>query len=311
MTALKPSLPRYFSHLSAFLETFTESPAEITDVVDIQADGTVVPRPIVSEIDLESLTSLERLLKAPLGLFKNIRRDQIMHLLKHADHHTYSDAAEMAKKVADALESIDDQVANNAVLSDEERKAFADLGAGFRRKLSDLSGIMDVEIIHDKLGEICQVVKSNPLRPANPPHIVAISRDKRLMEDVGFNLFFPATAGDLGAMNAQHGWCVASSSTYIDGVTNNGNVLVCFVPKDKEATVENCLALAHYRRRDAAGGKSEFVMDQLRWSTAIRGNQAEASNDFPHAKVNKLIVEYYEKAKAKAAAKGGGGAKAA
>lgn len=296
LTALKPSLPTYFTHLSDLLVEFTGNKAEVTEVVDIQPDGSALPKPLVTKIDLSALLSLRTLLLNPLALFKNIKRDQIMGLLKKADAQTYKDTAEMAKRVFDALESLDDQVANNRNLNSEERADFENTAKGFRAKLSKIAGIIDIDIIHDNLSEMASSIQNDPRRPCNPPYITSIARDKRLKSEVGYNLFFPSTAGDLGAMGSQHGWCVASSSSYIEGVTGNGNVLVGFVPADKPSSVENCVALAHYRRRDVLGGKSEFIMDQLRWSVAVKGSQQNAEADFPHGKVNALIVEYYEKA---------------
>jgi len=211
------------------------------------------------------------------------------------------DILQMANSALNGISAIDERVAtlieqNYPAEDIEALKQFKD---GVLARFNEVKSMDHAVHMHDRLVTLLAFVKADGLQPLGMDKFRKLEKDKKVVKEIGYRLFFPKIRADLQAMGDLHGWCINTHASYGDGVINNGNILVGVCPADVEQSPASVIALAHFVKR----GNGDFYLEQFKWSAKIHGVQKDCTGDFDHQAILNLIkAEVYrldEEAKSK------------
>ena len=202
------------------------------------------------------------------------------------------DTLQMITAIVNGVKAINDRIAalekdelveeNVRLQRIEELKQSA---IGIAERLDEVSKMDHIEHMHDRLVPLSKFLKEDPLQPLGQDKYSKVERSPELQKELGHKVFFPRTRGDLQFLGEQNGWCVSYHAQYGNGVIEKGNILVGICEKGaEEANKENVVALAHFLH----DGKGGYRLEQLKWSSRIKGRQTDATKDFKYG----IIVEH-------------------
>lgn len=160
--------------------------------------------------------------------------------------------------------------------------------ASIENRLKEVSLMDDATHMHDRLNPLQSFIKSDPLQPLGQDKFKKI--EKSCEKELGYQLYFPRTRGDLQFLGDKNGWCVNNSSHYGDNVINEGNILVGLCEKGTESDKENVIALAHFLHK----GNNQFQLEQLKWSSRKKNGSrnVDATSSFNHGQIISLIKNH-------------------
>jgi hypothetical protein len=258
-----------------------------SDVVEENAFANITVGVIQAIIDNQSAIKKQNI------VLKNKEKSSIFRFLKTAaakDSRYINDIFSMIEQVNRGLDGLRDRL--TTLKSMDESTAVQELENSINliyQRLVEVSGIDDAEKMHDRLVPLLEFIKTDPAQPLGQDKFSKLESAKATEQELGFNLFFPKTRGDLIELGSIHGWCVSTHRGYGDGVISNGNILVALCEKDKPISIESVIALAHFQNH-----KNGLYLEQLKWSSKKQnGNRnVDATKSFNHNKILALINDH-------------------
>lgn len=275
---------------------------QLSDFVDYSNQVDQVMSETLSNISMESLNLLENSLAAikesKLLLF-NKDKAHILRFMRSASENEshLRDSIEMIKAIINGIQAIKDRIAameQEPEFLNEEAVAVRRVNdlrqsiSGIDERLAEVAAMDDLDHMHDRLMVLAKFLKEDALQPLGQDKYSRLEKDKDMEKGLGHKVFFPKTRGDLQYLGERNGWCVSYVTSYGDNVIKNGNVLVGICAKDSETnSKENVVALAHFVRQ----AKGDYYLEQLRWSTRIKGSQEDAKQDFKYGIIMEAVKE--------------------
>ena len=163
-------------------------------------------------------------------------------------------------------------------------------------RLSEVTAMDHVDHMHDRLIPLMKFIQEDPTQPIGQDKFIGLEK-RDLESEVGYNLYFPKTRGDVQYLGETYGWCVTGACGYTRGVIKNGNILVSAVEKGQEVCKENVIALAHYIKNS----NGTYRLEQFRWAKQKKGGRTNisATDHFKYSAIISRIEQYLVESKEK------------
>ncbi len=225
--------------------------------------------------------------KAAAGLMTAGRgRGEALAFARRASSQDVSQARDLLEMLGSALASVahlrerlsEDQSA-------EERRLLEETVAGYEARVAEVASMDHPAAIHDRLTTLLNAFKKDPVQSLNQAKFRPLERSGAA-GDLGVNLWFPRTRGDLMTLGQKYGWCVGTHSSYGDNVIKRGNVLVALCDPAAEASAGSVVALAHFVRR----GPGDYYLEQLKGPRNV-----DVSANYNHRLILRAILDVQKK----------------
>lgn len=249
-----------------------------------------------SAISLEVLMKVlefKQKIKEQKILLVNQKKPSILKFLRtcseHGDNYV-RDIMNMINSILNGLDGLQERVKalQEEQASEEIIMELKTSISSIENRLKEVSLMDDATHMHDRLNPLQSFIKSDPLQPLGQDKFKKL--EKSCEKELGYQLYFPRTRGDLQFLGDKNGWCVNNSSHYGDNVINQGNVLVGICEKGTESNKENVIALAHFLNK----GNNQFQLEQLKWSSRKKNGSrnVDATSSFNHSQIISLIKNH-------------------
>jgi hypothetical protein len=167
----------------------------------------------------------------------------------------------------------------------EERRRLEETVVGYEARVAEVASMDNPAAIHDRLTTLLSAFSKDPVQSLNQSKFRPLEKSGAV-SDLGVNLWFPRTRGDLMTLGQRYGWCVGTHSSYGDNVIKRGNILVALCDPAAAASVDSVLALAHFVRR----GPGDYYLEQLKGPRNV-----DLSASYNHRLILRTILDFQKK----------------
>jgi uncharacterized protein (UPF0305 family) len=228
-------------------------------------------------------------------ILKNKDKTSISRFLRSAsqkDESYLADVISMCKQVVNGISALYDRMEELKKEAEDNAETIGELQESIdnvRSRLIEVSGMDDIEHMHDRLVPLLSFIKTDPLQPLGQHKFSKLEESKEVSKHLGLKLYFPKTRGDLQLLGDTHGWCINYNRDYADNVILEGNILVGLCKLEDDVNIENVIALAYYLHED----DGSYSLEQLKWSERLKKERnVDATANFDHSSIKRVIVNH-------------------
>jgi hypothetical protein len=271
----------------------------VSDLVDYSNTKDIKQSESFENINVESLIMIESKLDSFKDFFlKGKGKKQILRFLRSASQpREVEDTFDLMNQVVKGKYHLEESLKDCDKEDIERFDLLKESIHTLQERFNEVISMDNLTHMHDRLIPLAKFIKEDPTQPIGLNKFANLNK-KDLEKELGNNLYFPQTRGEVQFLGDTYGWCVTGAGNYTRGILEKGNVLIGICEKGMSACKENVIALAHFNNN----GKGQFSLEQLRWSKQKKNGErnVSATSNFNYKRIIGYIENHLiEKAKDK------------